>query len=205
MTLDEHLKARGFLDIIEGYSQQIPNQVYDLKRLISDPKVKTAMEIGFNAGHSADVFLGANPSLHLTSFDLGAHEYVTAAKEYIDKTYPSRHTLILGDSTTTIPAHKQTTYDLIFIDGGHEYEIAKADLLNCRRFADENTIVIMDDTMFMNERGWLAPFNVGPSRAWLGGIDFDVIVELERHHYRPFRGMAWGKYCFQQSKVLSLQ
>ena len=199
MTLDEHLKAHGDLDTIEGYSQQIPNQVYDLKRLISDPKIKTAMEIGFNAGHSADVFLGTNPSLHLTSFDLGAHDYVTAAKEYIDKTYNSRHTLILGDSTTTIPAHKQTTYDLIFIDGGHEYEIAKADLLNCRRFAHENTVVIMDDTMFMNDRGWLASFNVGPSRAWVGGIDFDVIVELERHHYRPFRGMAWGRY-----KVLSL-
>jgi predicted O-methyltransferase YrrM len=194
MTLDEHLKARGFLDIIEGYSQQIPNQVYDLKRLIRGPKVKTAMEIGFNAGHSADVFLGANPSLHLTSFDLGSHDYVTAAKEYIDKTYPSRHTLVLGDSTTTIPAHKQTTYDLIFIDGGHEYEIAKADLLNCRRFAHEDTIVIMDDTMFMKDRGWLASFNAGPSRAWLGGIDFDVIVELEHHHYRPFRGMAWGRY-----------
>jgi predicted O-methyltransferase YrrM len=194
MTLDEHLKARGFLDIIEGYSQQIPNQVYDLKRLIRGPKVKTAMEIGFNAGHSADVFLSANPSLHLTSFDLGSHDYVTAAKEYIDKTYPSRHTLVLGDSTTTIPAHKQTTYDLIFIDGGHEYEIAKADLLNCRRFAHENTIVIMDDTMFMNDRGWLGSFNVGPSKAWVGAVDFEVIVELERHHYRQFRGMAWGRY-----------
>jgi hypothetical protein len=142
------------------------------------------------------VFLSTNPSLRLTSFDLGAHEYITVAKEYIDKTYPSRHTLILGDSAQTIPAHEQTTYDLIFIDGGHEYENAKTDLLNCRRFAHKDTIVIMDDTMFMNDKGWLASFNVGPSRAWSGAIDFEVVNEVERHHYRPFRGMAWGKYCF---------
>jgi len=194
MALDQYLKSRGFLDISEGYSQQIPNQIYDLKRLISGPNIKTAMEIGFNAGHSADIFLSTNPSLHLTSFDLGAHKYVTVAKEYIDKIYPSRHTLILGDSTQTIPVYEQTTYDLIFIDGGHEYEITKADLLNCRRFAHENTIVIMDDTMFITGTDWIASFNEGPSRAWLGAIDIGIVEEMERHHYMPYRGMAWGRY-----------
>jgi predicted O-methyltransferase YrrM len=194
MALDAFLKEYGVVDVSEGYSQQIPNQVYDLKRLISRPNIKTAMEIGFNAGHSADIFLSTNPSLHLTSFDLGVHKYVSVAKEYIDKTYPLRHTLILGDSTQTIPAHEQTTYDLIFIDGGHEYDIAKTDLLNCRRFAHKNTLVLMDDTMFITGTGWLASFNVGPSRAWSGGIDFEVIEEMERHHYRPYRGMAWGRY-----------
>jgi predicted O-methyltransferase YrrM len=200
MALDAYLKGHGVVDVSEGYSQQIPNQVYDLKRLISGPNIKTAMEIGFNAGHSADVFLSTNPSLHLTSFDLGTHDYVSVAKEYIDATYPLRHTLILGDSTQTIPAHEQTTYDLIFIDGGHEYDIAKADLLNCRRFAHKDTLVLMDDTMFISDMGWLAPFNVGPSRAWSGGIDFELIEEMERHHYRPYRGMAWGRY-----KVLPIQ
>ena len=193
MALDEYLKEHG-MHTYEGYSQQIPNQVYDLKRLISGPNIKTAMEIGFNAGHSADIFLSTNPSLYLTSFDLGAHDYVEVAKEYIDATYPSRHTLILGDSTQTVPAHKQTKYDLIFIDGGHEYEIAKADLLNCERFAHKDTLVLMDDTIFIMGVDWIAPFNEGPSGAWSRAIDVGIVEEMERHHYMPYRGMAWGRY-----------
>ncbi len=42
------------------------------------------MEFGFNAGHSSEVFLENNNSLLLTSFDLGEHNYVLSAKEYID-------------------------------------------------------------------------------------------------------------------------
>ena len=75
------------------------------------------MEIGFNAGHSAELFLKYT-SAHVTSFDLGDHPYVTHAKEYIDAYYPGRHSLILGDSTVTVPKCIGK-YDIIFIDGGH--------------------------------------------------------------------------------------
>jgi len=37
--------------------------------------------------------------------------------------------------------------DLVFIDGGHDYEIAKKDLENCRPLSDHDTIVIMDDVV----------------------------------------------------------
>lgn len=196
MSLFEYLDRRGiFINIYEGFSQQIPNQIYDLTLLIDNAEIKTAMEIGFNAGHSAEIFLRTNPSVHLTSFDLGVHDYVAVAKDYIDLTYPSRHTLILGDSTKTIPTHKQTTYDLIFIDGGHDYEVAKADLLNCRRFAHENTIVIMDDTMY--REGYSHSFNIGPTRSWLEAIEQGIIVEVDHSDYQPGRGMSWGLYRFE--------
>jgi predicted O-methyltransferase YrrM len=195
MALAEYLEGKGLpANVFEGFSQQIPRQVSDLKMLVDNSDIKTAMEIGFNAGHSAEIFLDTNPGLHLTSFDLGMHDYVSVAKEYIDKTYPSRHTLVLGDSTLTIPKYQQTTYDLIFIDGGHDYHIAKADLVNCRRFANENTIVIMDDTMFSENEGWVATFNLGPTRAWTGAIEQDIIVEMDHHDYSPGRGMSWGRY-----------
>ena len=196
MSLFEYLDRHGiYANEFEGFSQQIPNQIYDLTLLIDNAQIKTAMEIGFNAGHSAEIFLRTNPSVHLTSFDLGVHDYVAVAKDYMDKTYPSRHTLILGDSTNTIPAHKQTTYDLIFIDGGHDYEVAKADLLNCRRFAHENTIVIMDDTMYREE--YLYLFNIGPTRSWLEAIEQGIIVEVDHSEYQPGRGMSWGLYRFE--------
>jgi predicted O-methyltransferase YrrM len=126
------------------------------------------MEIGFNAGHSAELFLKNNKELTLTSFDLGEHNYVMAAREYIDFTYPNRYTLIFGDSRRTVPFYlqnnKDTKFDFIFIDGGHQYEIAKTDMENCFHLAHENTIVALDDTMFTSE--WEEYYILGPTRTW---------------------------------------
>jgi hypothetical protein len=34
------------------------------------------MEIGFNGGHSAELFLKNNTDIHLTSFDVDVHSYL---------------------------------------------------------------------------------------------------------------------------------
>jgi predicted O-methyltransferase YrrM len=156
------------------------------------------MEIGFNAGHSAEVFLQNNKNLTLTSFDLGSHNYVTTAKEYIDATYPNRHTLILGDSNITIPIYlennKDTKFDIIFIDGGHDYKIAKADMENSFHLAHKDTIVALDDTIFRKD--WEKQYTIGPTRTWTEHLERNKIIELNRKEYCNGRGMCWGKYIF---------
>jgi len=142
------------------------------------------MEIGFNAGHSAETFL-QNTTGHVTSFDLGEHPYVHVAKEYIDTMYPGRHTLILGDSRETVPQCKDT-FDLLFIDGGHEYDIAKEDLKNCIPLAKPEAIFIMDDTIYTPE--WVQAYTVGPTQAWL---ESDV-VKVGAMDYCNGMGMSWG-------------
>jgi hypothetical protein len=53
MSITTFLNNRGFYSF-EGYSQQVPQQVKDL---ITNKPNLNMMEIGFNAGHSAEVFL----------------------------------------------------------------------------------------------------------------------------------------------------
>lgn len=193
-TITSFLNDRGFHNF-EGYCQLCTPQVNDLIKLTNKPNINV-MEIGFNAGHSAELFLQNNKDLILTSFDLGEHNYVRTAKEYIDGTYPNRHNLILGDSRTTIPIYlennKDTKFDIIFIDGGHDYEVAKADMENCFHFAHKDTIVALDDTIFT--KGWEEVYTIGPTRTWTEHLQQNKIIELNRKDYSPGHGMSWGKY-----------
>lgn len=180
--------------IAEGFSQQIPQQVEDLKRLCAH--ASSICEIGFNAGHGADVFL-RNSRAHVVSFDIGEHSYVDVAKQYIDKTYPGRHTLVKGNSNVTVPKFIEdnpgVTFDLIFVDGGHAFDTALADLQNCRGLAHPDSVVAMDDTIFSSAQK--AHWNEGPSLAWASMLQSGAVYETEASkEYMQYRGMSVGKY-----------
>jgi hypothetical protein len=207
MRLTDYHNMKGHHQF-EGCCDEMPAQVRDLNNFVTD-SVKTVMEIGFNAGHSAEAFLSVNPNVHIVSFDIGSHSYVHTAKEYIDIKYPGRHTLILGDSTLTIPKYRKATgrrFDLMFIDGGHSYEVAKSDLDNCIMMAHENSIIIMDDTNFTDVG--INVHNIGPSRAWTERLSSSTLVQLGDTMYNYARGMCWGKrkeICVDAAIVINLE
>lgn len=197
-----YLTQKGYLTFEPG-SHDISQQQHLLSKILSLlPPSLNCMEIGFNSGSSALLFL-SNPNVAtLTSFDLGAHSYGSWAKSYIDMTFPFRHRLILGDSRETVPALSEketsTRYDVIFIDGGHDYEIARADLRNCSAFAhrgeqNKKTLVIVDDVV-KNPEGQME-WTLGPSRAWKEACESGLVQEIDSIDF-PYRGrgMAWGFY-----------
>jgi predicted O-methyltransferase YrrM len=186
MLLD-FLNDQGFQ--VEGLDN--PDKIRDITALMSGSRMKNVMEIGFNAGLSAEVLLRANPMAHVTSFEIGGTDYLDAAKAYIDDRFPERHTLVIGDSRQTLPVFfSKTQYDLIFIDGCRDYEVASIDLQNSLQVAHNATVVIMDDTIYRSD--WEAEYTHGPSRVWSEFLARGAIRELGRREYGPGCGMAWG-------------
>jgi predicted O-methyltransferase YrrM len=194
MSIRAYLDKHNSTDY-EGNSGEIQAQTDRLIQLCSNIEYKHILEIGFNAGHSAHTFL-SHSLAHVTSFDLNIRGSVVHGKQYIDQKFPGRHTLILGDSTVTIPAFSEAnptrTFDLIFIDGGHTYDIAIADILNCKKLSHTNTIVVIDDVVLSDQHQM--EWSVGPSKAWIDAIIGHHVTFTHGEIYAMGRGMSWGTY-----------
>jgi cephalosporin hydroxylase len=112
-------------------------------------------EIGFNAGHSALLFLigrQASP-LEMTVFDIGEHRYTKPCLSHIQSRFPSvRFEYVEGDSTATMPAWIDRNaaavgaYDVVHVDGGHTEHCITNDMKNADRLVRPGGLVIVDDT-----------------------------------------------------------
>lgn len=194
-TLEELYKNREMN--MDGFSTQIQGQADFLKNIVQGETIKHVMEIGFNGGHSSELFLRANPNIQVTSFDIGQYNCVKVGKQFIDEKFPNRHRLIKGDSLVTVPefskhAKNDIKFDVIFIDGGHKYEIAKGDLINCKCLAHKDTIVILDDTV--KTPNLIRHWNNGPNQAWLEAKTWNIVREMGFCDFESGRGHSWGKY-----------
>jgi predicted O-methyltransferase YrrM len=155
-------------------------------------------EIGFNAGLSSHAFLEAHPDVQVISFDLCETRSAPAskiAKKMIDERFPGRHTLICGDSRLTVPEFKASNpglcFDLVFIDGGHSYECARADLLNMRELSSKDTAVIVDDLVPQFRYG------AGPAQAWSDAVEEGLLHESEVVKDGKMRAWGLGQYVFK--------
>ncbi len=138
--------------IVEGHSAQMEAQLAVYARLFGRCSVQRISEIGFNAGHSTLAMLMANPAARIQSFDLGEHPSARAALSTLKRQFPTRELdVVWGDSRQTVPAFARTyagpRFDVLIVDGGHTYDIARADVLNMRALAHAATVLVVDDTI----------------------------------------------------------
>jgi len=109
---------------------------------------KNILEIGFNAGHSALLFLMANKTSKIVCFDICHYPYARPCFDYLQSLFGERLELVEGDSTVTVPDYctKFTghTFDVVHIDGSNDIQIARQDVENILPVATD--VVIFDDT-----------------------------------------------------------
>ena len=145
---------------LEGHSGQLVKERQLYISLASMPNVRTICEIGFNAGHSASLWLLANPTARVIAFDLFLRPYVQHNLEFLksDKAAAlgvvgaaNRLDVYAGSSTETVPTFVRNNpnlrCDLLSVDGSHHMEDAIKDIKNMHHLANETfNILVIDDT-----------------------------------------------------------
>ena len=151
--LHSFLKANNVVtELILGHTGFHYEKARALASVFADPRVETVCEIGFNAGHSMLNALLAREGIQIISFDLGEYWDVYSKYSYqlLQKSFPEQVTVVLGDSTSTVPKFIRERPDqkcnVIFIDGGHTKEVAAADIFNMAPMANRTFHrLIVDD------------------------------------------------------------
>ena len=148
---------------VEGYMTpwQATSLAAVITRLHAERPIRRMCEVGFNLGHSAATFLTAllpesasssastapaeapaeeprareEGGSSFVAFDLGRTKGTGRGAAIIERLFPGRLELVVGDSSRTLPAYSVVGEgcDLIYIDAGHSYDDALADLRNGRR------------------------------------------------------------------------
>jgi predicted O-methyltransferase YrrM len=195
MTLDtdplrsEHAALiKPYLPLKMGYATSASAQADQYAALVADSTVKTICETGFNAGHSALLFLHANPHARLISFDLGKLPVTNVVQKWMKEKFCDRFEFVKGDSVHTVPQyfseHPDVHCDFVSVDGGRSVSEVEADISNFAASARSGAVVAVDDTPCSAE------YCKGPTTAWDAALTKDTLVPLDRVKISSDRGFS---------------
>ena len=118
-------------------------------RVAASPGIRRICEVGFNAGHSTALWLTANPTATVVSFDLFNNmtdAYKGRNLDVLQSVFPGRLREHRGDSLHTVPsAHIEPRCDLVHVDGRHSYENTVKDAMNLMAKSHPTALYLFDD------------------------------------------------------------
>eukprot|EP01036_Dinobryon_divergens_P029428 gene29428-38522_t len=152
------------------YSKNLTTQIqYYLTLAKSVEDVFVVCETGFNAGHSAALWLYSMPQIVYFAFDIGVMPWSNISVSYISALFGDRFHYIRGYSTDTMTRDNimKLSCDLLSIDGDH-YNIYK-DLVHGRNISSRTAYVVIDD--YVSENTIPTQWNMAVKEGWLATLD----------------------------------
>jgi mannosyltransferase OCH1-like enzyme/predicted O-methyltransferase YrrM len=186
--LFKHLKDNNLIYSNEGYIFQIPEMFNDIIDIVTNEvEITNILDIGFLYGSSALLFLACTKA-NVTSVDLIYNDSVQYSENYFNVLFPDRFNFIQGNSNDITECIYEPGFDIIFIDGSHEYDTIINDIYNLIFISTEDTIFILNDVVFneSEQEGW----NINPTNVMQHLMDKDVIDLLFHKSYIKGRGIA---------------
>jgi len=106
---------------------------YTIKEIVNIVKPNWILEIGFNRGGSALMWL-LTSNAFLVSCDIRKPEKTIQSINFINETFANRFEYISLDTVNNLKNQQQwiNKFDLIFIDGDHSYAGAKGDTIGAK-------------------------------------------------------------------------
>lgn len=100
-----------------------------------------------------------------------------AARSLFSLLFGIRVTFVVGDSTQTLPSYSFISpCDLVSVDGGHSFEVARADVLNFYNHSSCGSLILMDDIFHKHADDWNVHHVDGAMMAWDSAIS-DGLIE----------------------------
>jgi hypothetical protein len=131
------------------------NYIKFWEEVYSITKFKNLFEIGFNAGHTSHYLL-KNFDVIVTSVDIAVEPYISLCADLLKKEFKNRFTFIKSHSQKIKPKKYFKNFDIVYIDGCHEYECIKSDLQLSIKMGIE--YIVFDDVQFENTQKVIEKF-----------------------------------------------
>jgi len=109
---------------------------------------KFIMQVGFGEGLRSLNFL-ENSNAKLVIFSDFKHDYSFYGRHFLDELYRDRHCIVFGITKNSIPnfsldKESHIKFDIIHYNNNRKYYEIYEEVLNCLKYTDENTILMLD-------------------------------------------------------------
>lgn len=150
-----------------------PDELPFLKQLVQSlPPNPKVINIGAGSGTSGLAILEAREDVRLLTIDITAHDSpfgsLYAERQVVEAAgLSARHVQLHADSKQVAATWTEPVVDMVFVDGGHEYEEAKGDIVGWLRHIKRGGVMAVHDY----KKGELQPNSDGPHPMVWEGVD----------------------------------